>query len=98
MKTLLAFLAACAVFLSFPAAAKPVGQVSQGDMRIVFHDEPCKLKEVINLKYRATWLQGGKTYEGCWSAHQQYPIVVTYWADSTVGIIPLEVVGSATEI
>jgi len=94
MKTLFALLLAFAVL---PAQAKPIAQVSQGNVRVIFTDEPCALQGVSNLKFRGIWLQDGKTFEGCWQSHQQFAIVITYWEDLTIGIIPLEAVSKTTE-
>lgn len=61
-------------------------------MKIVFTDDPCTLAEVKNLPYAATWTENGKVTAGCWGIHPQFHLVMTYWADRTVAIIPPEAV------
>ena len=51
---------------------------------IILHDDACTLKEVTNLKFRATWTEKGKTTEGCFGGHPAYPIIIFYFADGAV--------------
>lgn len=97
---LLVAIAAFALTLAFPPKAHAkvlAGAESQG-IKVILTDEPCKLSDVVkNLPYRATWTERGKVFEGCWAAHPQLPIVMSYWSDHTVGIIPVQALHDLTE-
>ena len=72
------------------AHAAPMAQtVTAEGARIVVTDEACQLKEVTNLKYRAVWHEKGKTFEGCYAVHP-YGLVVAYFDDKTVAVMPLD--------
>jgi hypothetical protein len=79
------------------AHAAAVGEAEGEGIKIIFTDEPCALAAVTNLPYAATWTEKGKVTKGCWGLHPQYPIVMTYWADRTVAVIPGQVVHAVTE-
>lgn len=55
---------------------------------IVYGDEKCKMPEVSNLPWRATWTEKGKTFEGCAAVDPRVGLVVFYWSDKTVVVIP----------
>jgi hypothetical protein len=57
---------------------------------ITLTDEPCTLEAVTNLKYRATWVEKEKTFEGCWAPHRELGVVIAYFDDKTVAIIPVQ--------
>lgn len=78
------------LFLS-PAFSAPIYQADQEGVKIVLFDEDCKLKEVTNLKKRATWTEKGRTYEGCYGGHPFFPIVMGYFSDRTVVALPSEI-------
>lgn len=79
-----------AVIYSVSSRAEPRFQVQNEGVRVVLHDEPCQLKEQItNLPYRVVWYEKGKAVEGCWGARPEAGIAMAYFADKTVGIIPL---------
>jgi hypothetical protein len=72
------------------ALAAPMAQTATADgATIVLFDEPCKLKEVTNLKYRATWKEKGKTFEGCYAVHP-FGVVVAYFNDGAVALMPID--------
>ena len=74
-----------------PANGEGVFQAEPGNgVRVVLHNEPCKLKEVVNLPFRATWHEAGKEIEGCFGPRPDAGIVVFYFADKTVGIAPID--------
>lgn len=87
-----------AVLYSSKVSAGPVGQVTTPEgVRVVFYTEPCALTEfVTNLPYRAVWEESGKTFEGCYLVRSEVGLVVAYFADKTVGLIPLRAVRSVT--
>jgi hypothetical protein len=72
------------------AYAAPVFQAEADGIKIVVYEEPCKMPAVSNLKYRATWHEKGKVFEGCVGAHPQFPIIMGYFADRTVVALPVE--------
>lgn len=67
-------------------------RTNRGTALITIHSEPCALKEVVvNLPQRATWVEGGQVYEGCAGVRPDYGLVIVYFADKTVGLIPANV-------
>ena len=96
---LIAFLGTlCLIVLLLIAATWPTGanalplfQAEADGVRIVLTDEDCRLPAVENLKKRAIWHEKGKVYEGCFGAHPVYPIIMAYFADKTVVVLPVEV-------
>lgn len=76
----------------------PVYSAEADGARIVLTDEDCKLDAVKNLKYRATWTEKGKEFEGCWSARVDAGVVMAYWADKTVVVIPIQAFEKVTGI
>lgn len=87
-----------ALLLLFPliAWAKPLA-IAQGDgVTVTLTDEPCAVKEIANLPYRATWTEKGKTFEGCWAVDES--LVVSYWSDATVVVLPAQMFKKAVEI
>ena len=73
------------------AKAEPLYRASSEGVTITLYSEPCKLKAVENLKSRATWEENGKVTEGCYGGHPQFPLVLFYFADKAVTIVPVEV-------
>ena len=67
------------------ADAKPLAIASQGGVTITFTDEPCTLAAVRNLPNRATWSEGGKTFEGCFTVQEL--LVLAYFDDRTMVVI-----------
>ncbi len=86
------FLALCLFFilLAFisPAEAKQIASAGDGSVTIGLTDELCTLGVVTNLPLRATWLEKGVTIEGCYGTHP-YGVIVVYWADKTISIVPI---------
>jgi hypothetical protein len=83
-----------AVVVCFPvnALADVIAVADTGNIKIVLHDSPCELKEVVsNLPMKAEWVENGRTFKGCWNGHPG-GFVVTYWLeDKTIGIVPMNV-------
>lgn len=86
-------LMAASVGILYPkmARAEPVYQAVTGNVRRVLHDDACTLKEITNLPRRATWTEGGATFEGCWGARPEQGVVLAYFTDKTVAAIPISV-------
>lgn len=90
------------------ASARVLLVTATGTHRIALTDEPCALKAVSNLPYRATWRDGATNYEGC---YHLFAVVVqragqpevqrwiaSYFDDRTVAVIPLEVFSVPQEV
>lgn len=81
---------AATVLWATKAFAGPVYQAAGGDgVRVLLHDEPCAMNQVSNLPRRATWIEGGKTFEGCWGFRPNEGVVLAFFSDKTVVAIPL---------
>lgn len=84
-------LAGILFFVASNVFAEPVLETSEGGVRIVLYTDPCALKEISNLPYKAVWHENGKEVSGCWSAHPPLGVVVMYFAsDKTVGLAPMQ--------
>lgn len=63
--------------------------IGEGGEIVVLYDEPCKFPAVVgNLKYRATWAEKNKVFEGCWGL-SVFRVVLLYMDDKTVSAIPM---------
>ena len=71
-------------------------QADDQGIRITLYDEPCKLDAVKNLKFRAVWTEKGRDIEGCVGLRPDAGVVVAYFADKTVALIPMEIFRSVT--
>lgn len=67
---------------------EPFISAEMAGVRLVVHTEECAVKEIKNLPRRATWTEKGKTTEGCAGLSQEIEMIVFYWADGTVTVIP----------
>ena len=93
-----AFLAGILFFVATSVYADPVMQLTEGDLQIVLHDSPCKLKDVVNLPRKAVWMEKGKTFEGCWGVRPDAGAVIFYFEDKTVGLAPMQAFKRTTSI
>ena len=80
-----------AVIWATKALSAPLYRAEVEGIVITLYDEDCKLPAVSNLKKRATWTEKGKTFEGCVGQHPQFPIIMAYFADKTVVVLPLDI-------
>ena len=78
------------VGLATNAHAIPLFQAEAEGIKIVLTDEDCRLPAVSNLPKRATWHEKGKVFEGCFGAHPMFPVIMGYFADKTVVVLPVE--------
>lgn len=85
MKKLLSAVLFLAAFASNSATYQAEGD---GVKVVVYGDDKCKLNQVTNLPWRATWTEKGNTTEGCAGMDQRVGLVVFYWNDKTVVVIP----------
>lgn len=74
-------------FVSFSAFATPIGIATKDQVSVILTNEPCRLKEVKNLPYRAIWREPNGEVEGCFSVFPG-PSVGVYFEDKTVAVIP----------
>ena len=81
------FLFALALGASAPAEAAPVAQATIHDIVVTLTDEPCALKDKVDLPYRGTWDEKGKHYEGCFGMNH-IGIVMMYFDDKSVAAFP----------
>lgn len=73
------------------AVAEPMVAADEGPVRVVIYTEDCALTSVVkNLPKRATWTENGKTFEGCAAVIQQAGLVIFYFDDKTVALMPAQ--------
>lgn len=97
----LAALAGCAGLPAGPATAsavapiaRPVAEITQGEVTIMLAEEPCALAAVTNLPHRAVWREPKGGFEGCWGLQLGGGLVVIYFNDRTAVGIPLSAFGA----
>ena len=73
-----------------PVFAEPVFQGQGQGVTITIYNEPCKLEAVSNLPFRATWEEKGKVTEGCIAPRPEVGVVVGYFADRSIALMPIE--------
>ena len=87
---LLGFFLAAATFHAF---AEPIAQatVANGQIVITVYSEDCQLKDVVsNLPKRATWVQQGRTFEGCVGVQPSLGVAMFYFReDHSVAAVPV---------
>ena len=84
---LLAIFALTLLVYVIPAHAKPIATATQGAVVVTFTDEPCTLSEQIKgLPGRATWTEKGVVTEACYTLAG--PLLMIYYADKTLGLVP----------
>jgi hypothetical protein len=69
--------------------AAPRFSVVADGAKVVLHDDKCAVSAVNNLPYKATWEEKGRVFQGCWGARPDAGVVVFYFDDKSVGIIPI---------
>lgn len=85
--------------LPFPANAEPQFRATVQGVVITLHSEKCELAEVSNLPRRATWLESGKTFEGCFGYVEQLQLLMFYFKDDkTVAGLPAGVFSRVTGV
>jgi hypothetical protein len=71
------------------AHADPRFQVEADGAKVVLYDDKCAVAAVANLPYKATWEEKGKVFQGCWGARPDAGVVMFYFDDKSVGLIPI---------
>ena len=84
------FMLSLAVLCHSVALAAPVAVAKQDGVTVTLYNEPCKLA-AVDLPHRATWVSEGKAFAGCAGLHAAFPIVVLYFADRSIAIVPVAV-------
>lgn len=58
---------------------------------IALYDDPCALTHVIRgLPLKATWQEKGVTHQGCYSLGYENTLVVMYFSDLTIVLVPVQ--------
>jgi hypothetical protein len=78
--------------------AEPQFKATADGVEIYLHNEKCAVKEISNLPNRATWVENGKTTEGCFGGHPDYPVVIFYFADRTAVILHKQAFSKVTGV
>jgi hypothetical protein len=90
------------MIVCWPASvfAGPMVKATVGGVEITVYTEDCQLKEAVsNLPKRATWVEKGKTFEGCAGAVPQLGVLMFYFKDDkTVAAVPMDVFAKVTSI
>lgn len=85
------------LFYAGHALAEPRFKAEGEGAVITLYDEPCLIKDQIaNLPYRATWEEKGKTYQGCFAPRPDAQLIVAYFEDHTVALIPFQALQKVT--
>lgn len=83
--------------LSYAVQAEPMARAKADNATVYLHSDKCGLAEVSNLPGRATWVEGQKTFEGCFAIRPDTGVVLVYFvADKTVVAIPIELFARVT--
>ena len=73
------------------AYAGPIAEgAGDNGAKVTLYSEPCALKNVTNLANKATWQEKGKIFQGCFGLHP-YGVVLAYFDDGTVVIMPVDI-------
>lgn len=88
---MIAKLVIAAALILFPsvAYAAPVAVMDRDGIGITLFDEPCKFTHIVNYKYRATWSEDGKTFEGCFGLNTASRVIVAYFDDKSIAVVPM---------
>lgn len=78
------------------AYAEPILSASDGNARVTIYEEKCARDEVTNLSNRATWEEKGKVNEGCAAYRPDLGVVIFWFDDKTVTVIPAAAFGRVT--
>lgn len=91
MKKLLTAVIVASVVAYFipPTRAVAVYETRTDKALITLYTESCTLPAVSNLPLRATWIEAGQTFEGCWAPRPDAGLIVFYFSDRTVGLAPI---------
>ena len=85
------------IFLPLFAHAETIASASQNNVTISLTNEPCASQSVKNLPYRAIWTEPNGKIEGCYGV-QSGTVVMLYFEDKTVAVLPTQVFQKVTDI
>lgn len=71
--------------------ADPLFSATAEGATITLTNEPCKVPAIGNLPFRAVWVEKDKTYEGCFGVRQDLGLVLAYFDDRSVALIPIQI-------
>ena len=82
------------------AGAKALAQAQDSTgIRVVLHDTDCMMTtSITNLPKYAEWLEGSKKVKGCWAVDSNLGMVIIYFADKTVVVLPAQIFEAVTEV
>ena len=83
-----ALLASMTLLAATAVPAEPFAILQNNKAVVTLHKEACVLRDVSNLKHRATWEEDGKRYEGCFGVFFGQAIGF-YFDDKQVAVIPI---------
>lgn len=78
------------VLYAAKVSADPLFSATAEGATITLTDEPCKVPAIGNLPFRAVWVEKDKTYEGCFGVRQDLGVVLAYFDDRSVALIPIQ--------
>ena len=85
-----------ALFYSARLHAEPRFTTTEGNVVVTLYDDACELTDqIVNIPYKATWQEGGKTFQGCWMARPDAQAALAYFTDKTVALIPFQMLKAA---
>ena len=67
----------------------PVAALQHGSITVTLSRDVCGLTAVTNLPYRALWSEPGGGFEGCYDVRGEGTVVVIYFSDRMVLLLPL---------
>lgn len=79
------------VLYAAKVSAEPLFSATAEGATITLTNEPCNVPAISNLPFRAVWVEKDKTYEGCFGVRQDIGLVLAYFDDKTVALIPMQV-------
>ena len=93
-----AVVAACLLY-AVKANAEPVARASANGVTITVYSEPCQFKDVVsNLPQRATWVENGKTFEGCFGPSPVGVAMFYFKDDKSIAAVPFEMFAPVTGV
>lgn len=76
-------------FWASNAKAEAIYEANASGVKVTIYSEPCALKDQItNLSGRATWEENGKVNEGCVAFRPDIGLLLFWFDDKTVTVIP----------
>ena len=80
------------------ADAAPVARGGNDKIEVTLFNDKCRLTSVVDLPYRAVWKEGGKSFEGCFGPTQFNGLIVLYFDDRSIALMPMQAFKPVREI